>query len=78
MCENCVVVFSREEWLRFADDAAYEELSLLAELRPEGASPQRLLRLEPPEDPGVQLPFPDPLGPLGCEVKALAERLEIS
>ena len=78
MCENCVVVFSREEWLRFADDAAYEELSLLAELRPEGASPQKLLRLEPPEDPSVQLPFPNPLGPLGCEVKALAERLEIS
>ena len=78
MCENCVVVYSRREDQRFADDAAYAELSLLAEQRPVGASVQKLLRIEPPEDPGVQTAFPDPLGPLGCEVRELAQRLENS
>ena len=77
MCESCVVVYSREESCRFADDAAYEELSVLADLQQDGAPSQRLLRIAPPEDESLRTGFPDLLGPLGCEVKALAQQLEI-
>ena len=77
MCETCVVVSSRSDSLRHADDAAYEELVLLAERRREDELSQRLLRIEPPEDASLQAAYPDLLGPLGCEVKALAEQLEL-
>ncbi len=69
MCERRIVVYSDRNEEAGMDEAAYQELNLLKE--PE----TMLLRFAPQQDPYWDEGTGDLYGPLGSEVKALAQEL---
>ncbi len=74
MCETQIVVVSEDGHAARRDEAAFLELQELAE-RSGRTDAARLVRFRPARDAALQAGHTDLYGPLGCEVRELAQQL---